>query len=82
MASFVVLAVCRAAVSNSVAFFPDRSAWKKLVRALGGTIDGECFEDLTGMTSLPFKAGKHRRVAVEVIDPRGNELVRVLRLPS
>jgi adenine-specific DNA-methyltransferase len=64
------------------AFFPERSAWKKLERALRGTIDAERFEDLTGTASLPFKAGKHQRVAVKVIDPRGNEVMRVLRLPS
>jgi len=30
--------------------------------------------------SLPFSAGKNRRVAVKVIDPRGNEVMRVHRL--
>lgn len=64
------------------AFFPDRSAWNKLERALRGTIDAEQFDALTGTISLPFKAGKHGRVAVKVIDPRGNEAMRVLRLGS
>ncbi|MGH7483419.1 MAG: hypothetical protein ACRELV_14800 [Longimicrobiales bacterium] len=62
------------------AFFPDRSAWKKLERALRGTIDEDRFDALTGTTSLPFKVGEHRRVAVKVIDPRGNEVMRVHRL--
>ena len=31
-------------------------------------------------TSLPFQAGEHRRVAVKVIDPRGNEVMRVHHL--
>ncbi|MGH7577438.1 MAG: DNA methyltransferase [Longimicrobiales bacterium] len=62
------------------AFFPDRSAWKKLARALRATIDEERFDALTGTTSLPFKTGEHRRVAVKVIDPRGNEVMRVLRV--
>lgn len=64
------------------AFFPDRSAWGKLERALRGTIDPDRFEALTGTVSLPFRSGKHRRVAVKVIDPRGNEVMRVLRLDS
>ncbi len=64
------------------AFFPDRAAWKKLERALRGTIDAERFDALTGTMSLPFKAGKHRRVAVKVIDPRGNEVMRVMRVGS
>jgi adenine-specific DNA-methyltransferase len=62
------------------AFFPDRSAWDKLARALKGVVDEERFEALSGTTSLPFPAGKHKRVAVKVIDPRGNEVMRVHRL--
>jgi adenine-specific DNA-methyltransferase len=59
------------------AFFPDRSTWDKLARALGGAIDPERFEALSGTTSLPFAPGKHKRVAVKVIDPRGNEVMAV-----
>ncbi|MBW3599128.1 MAG: hypothetical protein KY475_17890, partial [Planctomycetes bacterium] len=62
------------------AFFPDRKAWDKLERALRGTIEADRFEELTGTTSLPFRAGKQKRVAVKVIDPRGNEVMRVVRL--
>ncbi len=62
------------------AFFPDRSAWKKLARALKGVVDEDRFEALSGTASLPFPAGTHRRVAVKVIDPRGNEVMRVHRL--
>ena len=64
------------------AFFPDRSAWDKLSRALKGVIDEEAFELFSGTTSLPFPAGKHRCVAVKVIDPRGNEVMRVHQLPG
>jgi len=59
------------------AFFPDRSAWEKLSRALKGVLDPERFEALSGTVSLPFPAGKHKRAAVKVIDPRGNEVMRV-----
>jgi adenine-specific DNA-methyltransferase len=61
------------------AFFPDRDAWGKLARALGdkGVMDEERFAALSGTMSLPFSAGKHNRVAVKVIDPRGNEVMRV-----
>ncbi len=62
------------------AFFPNKSAWRKLERALRGTLDEERFEQLTGRVSLPFEAGKHGRVAVKVIDQRGNEVMRVLGL--
>ncbi len=59
------------------AFFPDRSAWEKLSKALAGVVDPERFEQFSGTVSLPFAAGKHKSVAVKVIDPRGNEVMRV-----
>lgn len=62
------------------AFFPDRSAWERLSKALTGVVDPERFAALSGTESLPFRAGKHRRAAVKVIDPRGNEVMRVHEL--
>ena len=62
------------------AFFPDRSAWEKIGKALKGVIDEERFEALSGTVSLPFPVGKNKRVAVKVIDPRGNEVMRLHRL--
>jgi adenine-specific DNA-methyltransferase len=62
------------------AFFPDKSAWEKLQRALRGSIDDEAFEKLTGKESLPFPAGEHKRAAVKVIDHRGNEVMKVVEL--
>ncbi|MGB6130957.1 MAG: site-specific DNA-methyltransferase [Acidobacteriaceae bacterium] len=59
------------------AFFPDKSAWEKLSKALDGIVDAERFEALNGTKSLPFPLGKHRCVAVKVIDPRGNEVMRI-----
>jgi hypothetical protein len=35
------------------------------------------FELLTGSRSLPFKLGKEKRIAVKVIDHRGNEVMVV-----
>ncbi len=62
------------------AFFPDKTAWKKLSDALDGLIDEGAFEALSGTVSLPFAPGKHRCVAVKVIDPRGNEVMQVHKL--
>jgi adenine-specific DNA-methyltransferase len=59
------------------AFFPDRSAWDKLSKALNGVVDPERFAALSGTVTLPFPAGKHKCAAVKVIDPRGNEVMRV-----
>ena len=68
------------------AFFPDKTKWQKLAKALGnlGVVDEGAFDALSGTTSLPFvkpenkKPGEPWRVAVKVIDPRGNEGMRVL----
>ena len=65
----------------SQAFFPgDPDAWEKLQRALKAQIDPEAFEKMRGITSFPFQPGEHRRIAVKVIDFRGNEVVRVISL--
>jgi len=42
--------------------------------------DEERFEAFSGTESLPFTAGKHNRVAIKVIDPHGNEVMRVQSL--
>lgn len=70
------------------AFFPDKSKWAKLAKALGDSnvIEEDAFEALSGLTSLPFPRpirhgkGETWRVAVKVIDPRGNEGLRVLTI--
>jgi adenine-specific DNA-methyltransferase len=63
----------------SQAFFPSNAdAWEKLERALKSTLDPEKFEALRGTVSLPFQSGKFKRVAVKVIDMRGNEVIRVV----
>ncbi|OGW39948.1 MAG: hypothetical protein A2Y97_10875, partial [Nitrospirae bacterium RBG_13_39_12] len=64
----------------SQAFFPDSSAWDRLKRALKASIDEDKFELLTSTQSLPFKLGKEKRIAVKVIDHRGNEVMVVREL--
>jgi len=65
----------------SQAFFPgDPDAWEKLQRALRAQIDPEAFERMRGTVSFPFEPGEHHRIAVKVIDFRGNEVVRVISL--
>jgi adenine-specific DNA-methyltransferase len=62
------------------AFFPNQDAWEKIARALGSSADPEAFAAFKGRTSLPFKAGSHRRIAVKAIDARGNEVMTVKSL--
>ena len=59
----------------SQVFFPRTSAWDSLRRHLRGVYDDTVWEHLAGTTSEPFSAGDHKRVAVKVIDDRGNELL-------
>lgn len=62
------------------AFFPDKTAWEKLSRALKGSVEEGAFEALSGTVSVPFKPGERKTVAVKVIDPRGNEVMKVHRI--
>jgi adenine-specific DNA-methyltransferase len=59
----------------SQAFFPDKTVWDKIARALGGNVPEGAFEAFT--TSWPFKLGQYKRIAVKVIDPRGNEVMAI-----
>jgi len=62
------------------AFFPDQDAWGKIAKSLGSSADLEVFEAFKGTISVPFKPGENSRVAVKVIDPRGNEVMAVAKL--
>jgi adenine-specific DNA-methyltransferase len=63
------------------AFFPGgQDPWDKLQRALKARIEPEAFEQMRGTQSFPFQTGERKRVAVKVIDFRGNEVMRVMPL--
>jgi adenine-specific DNA-methyltransferase len=66
----------------SQVFFPRTAAWDNLQRSLRAQFEPSVWEHLAGTTSEPFLLGKRRRVAVKVIDERGNELLRVLEVPA
>jgi adenine-specific DNA-methyltransferase len=57
-----------------------KNPWEKLQRALKGTIDEDKFEQLRTTRSLPFKPGK--KVAIKVIDQRGNEVIQVVSIDA
>jgi adenine-specific DNA-methyltransferase len=64
----------------SQVFFPKTSAWDNLQKSLKATFDDSVWAHLSGTTSEPFAVGTSKRVAVKVIDERGNELMRVKEL--
>lgn len=68
------------------AFFPKeataKNPWDKLENVLRGVVDKEKMEMFRGTESLPFKAGQEKRIAVKVIDIRGNEVMIVKSLAN
>ena len=65
----------------SQVFFPMAGAkegWTKLTKNLQAEIDEELIQAFYGTTSLPFTAGK--AVAVKIIDARGIECLKIIRL--
>ena len=66
-------------------FFPMSGAndgWARLARNLRAEIDEDLIEAYRGTTSLPFKIGENRRVAVKIVDDRGIESLRILAQTS
>ncbi len=64
-------------------FFPmagEKEGWSRLSKELRAQLDEEKLEAFRGTNSLPFEPGKHRRVAVKVIDDRGIESLKVINL--
>jgi adenine-specific DNA-methyltransferase len=65
---------------GSQVFFPRTSAWENLKKALKATHDESVWDHLAGAISAPFEGGEQQRIAVKVIDDRGNELMVVKAL--
>ena len=58
----------------SQAFFPRTGAWDNLKRALKADYAESLWEHLAGTVSAPFEGSRGEKLAVKVIDDRGNEL--------
>jgi adenine-specific DNA-methyltransferase len=64
-------------------FFPMAGAdqgWARLAKNLKAEIDEERIEAYRGTVSLPFEPGKHRRIAVKIVDDRGIESLKVMEV--
>ncbi len=62
-------------------FFPmagEKDGWARLAKSLKAEIDEDLIEAYRGTISLPFELGKHRRVAVKIVDDRGIESLKVI----
>lgn len=64
-------------------FFPmkdPRHDWTALAKTLNGAVDQDLIELFTGVESLPFAPGEHKKIAVKIIDDRGIESFVIKRL--
>ncbi len=61
----------------SQAFFPRTGAWENLRKALRADYEESVWDHLNGAESAPFEADEDTKIAVKVIDSRGNELMVV-----
>ena len=64
-------------------FFPldgENGGWSKLAKALRAYIDEDLISGYAGNKSIPFKIGKNKQIAVKIIDDRGIESLRVLKV--
>jgi adenine-specific DNA-methyltransferase len=67
----------------SQVFFPmsgTSDGWSKLAKTLRAEIDDEKIEQYRGTISLPFDLGINKRIAVKIIDDRGIESLRIIRV--
>ena len=56
-------------------FFPKTAAWDKIRNALRADFEDSVWQHLASDISEPFVAGDNGKIAVKVIDDRGNELL-------
>lgn len=64
-------------------FFPmagGKDGWNKLRKTIRAELDEDKLDAFHGTVSLPFDMGDHKKVAVKIIDDRGIESLKVVRL--
>jgi adenine-specific DNA-methyltransferase len=66
-------------------FFPmagDKDGWNKLKKTIRAELNDDLLEAYHGTVSLPFEAGSSRKVAVKVVDDRGIESLRIIKIEA
>ncbi|MBI5277351.1 MAG: site-specific DNA-methyltransferase [Burkholderiales bacterium] len=66
-------------------FFPmagKDDGWMKLRKSIRAELDEDLLTHFSGTVSLPFEAGLNRTVAVKIVDDRGIESLKVLKVPD
>ncbi|MDK2123699.1 site-specific DNA-methyltransferase [Parachitinimonas caeni] len=66
-------------------FFPmasGKEGWYKLKKDIRAELDESLLDKFHGTTSLPFTAGENQCIAVKIVDDRGIESLKVIRLET
>jgi adenine-specific DNA-methyltransferase len=66
-------------------FFPmagEKDGWSRLARNLKAEVDEDLIESYQGTVSIPFEIGDYQRVAVKIVDDRGIESLKIIRLTN
>lgn len=66
-------------------FFPlagAKDGWNKLRKDIRAELNGDLLEQFHGTVSLPFAAGENECIAVKIVDDRGIESLKVIRLDT
>jgi adenine-specific DNA-methyltransferase len=64
-------------------FFPmagEKDGWNRLKKTIRAELDEGSIDAFHGTVSLPFEAGEHATVAVKIVDDRGIESLKILRV--
>ncbi len=64
-------------------FFPmagDKDGWNRLKKTIRAELDESRMEAFHGTVSLPFELGDHRTVAVKIVDDRGIESLKIVKI--
>jgi adenine-specific DNA-methyltransferase len=64
-------------------FFPmasEKEGWGKLAKNLKAEIDQELIEAYRGTVSIPFSSGEYKQCAVKIVDDRGIESLRIIKI--
>jgi adenine-specific DNA-methyltransferase len=64
-------------------FFPmagKDEGWMKLKKDIRAELDEDLLKHFVGTVSLPFEAGANNTVAVKIVDDRGIESLKVMKL--
>ena len=58
----------------------ENEGWSKLAKNLKAEIDEELIEAYRGNVSVPFELGNYKQIAVKIVDDRGIESLKVVKV--